>query len=398
MLEHITTIRQFYDLMGDTASVRRPVVEALLGCEGPAPEQIAALRAAAEALRPLAASTQGAALRQGERILAVGPGYETSELEKDLLFLEQGEEALLEHLAGLHPAFQEELDRGIEFLEGGVRVLLTDRDGTVNNYCGRYLSSVQSAYNAVFLARFAAVTREPVILTSAPLSGLLSMSTLPPDRYILAGSKGREYRDRQGFSGRLAVDPGRQRVLDRFNRALGDLVSREPYLTFPLIGSGLQLKHGQTTVARQDIHGSIPPEDSRAFLEAVTALVEGLDPRGEVLRIEDTGKDIEIVLTVEGAPGELKDFDKGDGARFLDRELSLRLADGSVLVCGDTASDLPMARAALEAGPDARVVFVTGDETLKSMVRRDCPQHLFVSSPDVLVALLGRVGRMAGGT
>jgi hypothetical protein len=33
--------------------------------------------------------------------------------------------------------------------------LISDRDGTINNYCGRYLSSVQSVYNGVFLTRFA---------------------------------------------------------------------------------------------------------------------------------------------------------------------------------------------------------------------------------------------------
>ena len=48
--------------------------------------------------------------------------------------------------------------------------LITDRDGTINNYCGRYKSSVQSAYNSIFLSRFATdCCQNSIILTAAPL-------------------------------------------------------------------------------------------------------------------------------------------------------------------------------------------------------------------------------------
>jgi len=69
--------------------------------------------------------------------------YELTELDKDLIFFEQGEEALMKHFEEIHPGFREHLDAGLAKLEGVVfGNLVTDRDGTMTNYCGRYLSSV----------------------------------------------------------------------------------------------------------------------------------------------------------------------------------------------------------------------------------------------------------------
>lgn len=63
--------------------------------------------------------------------------------------------------------------QGVEFLGGehcSFQNLITDRDGTINNYCGRYKSSIQSAYNSVFLSCFALFCCvNAAILTAAPL-------------------------------------------------------------------------------------------------------------------------------------------------------------------------------------------------------------------------------------
>jgi len=220
---------------------------------------------------------------------------------------------------------------------------------------------------------------------------LEDVSAAPQRLFVLAGSKGREYLDRGKRRGRLPVDKAKQKKLDRLNRRLEALLRDPRYQAYALIGSGLQFKFGQTTVARQDIYGSIPQSESREFMSTVQQLIGEIDPADEIFRIEDTGKDIEIILTVEGEGG-LRDFDKGDGVLFLDGELGLALSRGPNLICGDTSSDIPMASAAAGSSIDTWTIFVTRDEGLKDAVRRVCRHVCFVSEPDVLVTALNNIG------
>jgi hypothetical protein len=278
------------------------------------------------------------------------------------------------------------------------RNLISDRDGTVNNYCGRYLSAIQSAYNAVFLTRFArGCTDNAVVLTSASLEGggLRDVNCAPEEAFIYAGSKGREY-CRHGRSRGSKRLPWAQRVaLRKLNGRLAAVLDRPEYRKFSLIGSGFQRKFGQTTIARQDIGLSVPPEESLRFLAAIEMLVADIDPRRGFFRIEDTGRDIEIMLTVgsSGEGGGVRDFDKGDGVRFLDRKLRLGIGTGPNLVCGDTMSDVPVVEACAGANGGTRVVFVTRDDTLKHKVWAAVPEALVVDEPDTLVAVLDGVAK-----
>jgi hypothetical protein len=397
----IDTVKDFYSSMQQSSVVRRRLVCNILRGEAPRTQDLQFLKSLHTTLKTLPDAEGFVKLEADQRNIRLKVDYELDELEKDLLFLEQGEEALLARMAELHPGFQEELDRAREFcrdMSFPLGCLITDRDGTVNNYCGRYLSSIQSAYNAVFLSRFAeAAVRHAVILTSAPLAdgGLKDLTVSPDGPFVLAGSKGREYLDKRGRRGALAIEADKQRQLERLNRRLSELLRDPGYEIFALIGSGLQFKFGQTTVARQDIYGSIPETESKGFTEVIRELICELDPEGLYFRIEDTGKDIEIILTVEGQSG-LKDFDKGDGILFLDSELGLDLASGDNLICGDTASDVPMVASTATKSPDPWTVFVTRDENLKEAVRRTSERAHFVSEPDVLVCLLNRLGRESG--
>ena len=82
--------------------------------------------------------------------------YEINELKKDIFFLTHSENEFFEYLKNLHANFSEQTEKISEKLKNiKFKNLISDRDGTVNNYCGRYASSVQSVYNAVFLCRFA---------------------------------------------------------------------------------------------------------------------------------------------------------------------------------------------------------------------------------------------------
>ena len=332
----------------------------------------------------------------GEVTTGVDVGYELGELKKDLAYLEGGQGALFGAMAQeTGGGFDREVESVAEFLRSSdTRVFVTDRDGTINNYCARYSTSVQSIYNAVFVTRFAG-TLDPhrsVVLTSAPLlaGGLADVATAPTGAFILAGSKGREYQDHNGSVIRYEIDGKQQEKLDALNLRLEQLLRRPEYRQFAYIGSGLQFKYGQSTVARQDYQGSIPPERSEALLAKVFSILQDIDPGDRFFRVEDTGKDIEISLTLPRASGtrRLSEFDKGQGLRFLDESLQLDITSGGVLICGDTHSDVPMVRYVAERTRDFKTIFVSAGDELQERVRQVAPETLFVSSPDVLVCAM----------
>lgn len=388
----MTTLEQFYALLDETHRWRLAAVSSAL--EG---------RRLGEYLRPL---TEAAAwidrlpgtgvekhIEAGRHQVTVRLDYEASELARDILFIRDGSQALEERLAEDESSFHTQARRAAAFIaEFGPELLITDRDGTINRYCGRYRSSHQSIYNALYLSRFAQqCVHETLILTSAPLfgDGLLCMTAMPDGLVHYAGSKGREYLRKDGRTGSGLIAPEQQRALDDLNRRLEALLAKERYRPFGLIGSGFQRKHGQTTVAHQDVHGSIPDDESAAFRGTVEDLVGEIDPERTVFRTEDTGTDLEIILTVDRA----RDFDKGDGVAFLDTELELTLADSRSLICGDTSSDLPMVeRAFTAAGPERiATIFVTGDTELAERLTALGVRHLVVSSPDVLITAFSLV-------
>ncbi len=396
-LRTIRTLAEFYGLMEETATVRRRLVVDRLADRPPRPDDVVSLERALASLDTIEGEGHDRRLVVGDHTpVDVDLAYEFGELEKDLVYLDVGETAFLDHLARLHGTFDEPVGAIVDRL-GGVApaCFLTDRDGTINNYCGRYRSSIQSAYNAVFLARFARRRCEtPIIITSAPLAdpGIVDVSVTPEGTLVLAASKGREFVDLEGRRHRQPIADEDQALLDRFNRRLEDLVDRPGNRRFGLIGSGLQRKFGQTTVARQDISGSVPPAESAAFLEQVDRIVRDLDPTGDRLVVEDTGLDIEVILTV-GDDGDVRDFGKRDAVGLLERELDLDLAQGPHLVCGDTASDVPMVEAVVERTSATHTVFVTEDDELAKRVGTVCPGAVVVPEPDQLIAALGVLSR-----
>lgn len=428
------TLDTLYSTMAETAVVRRAAVRACLGNE-PTFQHADQLTRLLSRISDWPKDGGRTVLRAGDVVVQTPLDFERRELRRDIELLRHGEEALLTMVSDENPRFlpevafvssrlrthfpipgpvsrsagEDQANRGSA--NGGpagtkppVYAFITDRDGTVVNYCSRYRASVQPAYNALFLARFAgAAAGHSVILSSAPLEsgGLVDVSTVPDDLFVYAGSKGREYRAPGGNSGRLAIPAEQQLLLDRFNAALQRLLRTEEFRIFTLIGSSLQFKFGQTTVARQDVEQSIPVERSQRLLRAVTELVGKTDPEGRTMQIEDTGMDIEIILTLDaerdakdgepnGVRGAVKDFDKGDGIAYLESQLNLNLAAGANLVCGDTASDLPMAEAVGRRSSGSLALFVGADDALRQTAERKCPSICFVSCPDVLVFALNR--------
>ncbi|WP_319470987.1 trehalose 6-phosphate synthase [uncultured Pseudodesulfovibrio sp.] len=387
----LKTLKDFYALMAASRQVRYEAVGTILD-GGKVDEDVVA------SLRNVLGSLEAVPEENGKRILSLDGsrdielemGYEIDETRKDIFYLEEGEDTFLDLLSDLHPGFDEQVAAGKELLAGlDLNCLVTDRDGTINNYCARYLTSIQSIWNSVFLSRFCLnKVQRPVILTSAPLDGLIEISVNPVGKIYYAASKGRECLDFVGRTRRLPISASKQEAIDLLNSRLTSLLLQPEYEKFSLIGSGLQFKFGQSTVARQDIGKSIDEAESMAFLATLTELTEELDPDGVNFRMEDTGLDVEIILTIDAGDG-LKDFDKGDGVKYLNNELGLEMFRGPHLICGDTGSDVPMLEAALEIAPDTRAIYVTEKEDLAKKVSGLTSNALIVSQPDMLVAIMG---------
>ncbi|MFO8087865.1 MAG: hypothetical protein R6T91_08735 [Bacteroidales bacterium] len=320
--------------------------------------------------------------------------YEQEELKKDLYFFHQGQEAFMEKYQTQKD--QKEIRDGVQFLQRysdqKITSFITDRDGTINNYCTRYNTSVQSAYNAVLLTEFAATRKNALILTSAPLSniGLRELSVAPEHHFILAGSKGREYMFND-MMGHQALSDNEKLIMEQLNQDLNQLVKRKKYRIFTRIGSGLQYKFGQTTIARQDIHYSIDQKKSDSFLKEVQKIVSQYNQEKTSLIIEDTGLDIEIILTTPATEkGPTKDYDKGNGLAFLHQALQLDLSHDITLICGDTFSDLPMLDYSVSVNKNTLAIFVTESKKLQEEVRKITSRCYFVTKPDNLIFLLNK--------
>lgn len=384
----IRTLKHFYDLMAQTRASRLQLVENVLKGQPIDPAPRDGLKQALTALEDIPREDDKPILfLDEERRIQVDLTYEIMELRKDIVYLEKGEEELIRCQERLHPGLLGRVDQAAQKLKRlQFNCFITDRDGTINNYCGRYRSSVQSVYNAVFLTRFVENrTLHSIIITAAPLRdpGILDVSVSPEKTMIYAASKGREFVDLMGKRRTYPIDRKKQKPMDDLNERLSRLVGEPAFEKFSLIGSGLQIKFGQTTIARQDISESIPNAESEDFLRKIQNLVSEMDPKQEHFQIEDTGLDIEIHLITEDSH-----FDKGDGVEYLERELNLEMEKGPHLICGDTSSDLPMVEASIKRSSDTWTIFVTRDAGLAESVQSTCPNSIIVPEPDVLITLL----------
>ncbi len=384
--------------MEATRDIRRTIVEQYLGAETVEREAVESLRNALVTLEsiPHEAGTYRVNLT-GTRTVGLDLRYEIGELRKDITFLEQGEDGLYEYLTHLHPRFWDYVNAGVARLKGThFHVFATDRDGTINNYCGRYRSSIQSAYNAVFLARFArACADHSVIVTSAPLSGpgIIDVTTSPADTFIYAASRAREFLDTEAKRHTFRISDEQNQKITDLNERLKELVKQPDFQKFSYIGSGLQCKFGQTTIARQEIGHSIPNDESAAFLKLIQRTVRNLDPEQHFFRIEDTGLDIEITLVIEKPGGKQRDFNKGDGLLFVDRELSLPLSLGPNLICGDNIPDLSMVQVSLDKTSRTAAGFVTESPELRDKVTILCPDSVIVPAVDMLVTIMHKLSQ-----
>lgn len=316
--------------------------------------------------------------------------YEINELKKDLIFLEKGYSGLLDYFEKKYKNFSKEFNLITKNLKNKkIDFFITDRDGTINDYCQRYNSCFQSLYNFLFVGSFTSRVKKTIILTSAPLNDFLKL-ILSKDKVIYAGSKGNEFLDLNGKKHLRNIPSKERKMLNLLSHRIINLLSRTKYKKFSLIGSGFQKKHGQLTISRQDIFNSIPKNQSQNFLKLIRNQVKNIDEEEEFFSINDTGLDIEIDLNLNH-----QKFDKGEGINYILK--SLKLKPENVLVCGDTNSDLLVLKTIKKLNKKIHAIFVTKNRKLKRAVKKIYPEAKFVSNQDVLVAAFYKISNKKNG-
>lgn len=399
----------FYGLMRRTRFVRSEVVRIYFSGIGDCKELVKVLKMSLARLRSVPRPL-GWKPGQDENMhvlvadttrVRVSLKYEKMELMRDITFLGAGddkhfcasEEKLLALLQKQHqhafppsiswvdrsevPPWDDLIQKAVRVLETAAsgqkfRNFITDRDGTTNNYCDRYASSVQSVYNAVWLVQFARhCTKTSIFITAAPLGGrpstegLMEKSVMRPHGVVTyAGSKGREFFDHatQRVAEVERLHASDRELMEELHRRLVALCAKPGNSKFLGIGSGLQRKFGEVTMARNDPAGTIAAPESKRFMSEVRAVKDELDPEGNALDLHDTGTDMELFPRT--AAGGRPTFDKGTGVMCLNEKLSLNIAEGPNLVCGDTGSDVAMIEAVIklmaaaeEAGEDVELKY-----------------------------------------
>jgi len=387
--------------MGETVQARRQAATAILAGKPVPAETVDILTQVLADLMEVGGREAQASLDVAEdQAIALDLTEETRQLENDVVYLEQGREALMKHLGREHHGFRDMVNRGLRLISGQhQQVLLLDADGGLRAPGQRRITAVQPAWNAVSVSRFAlARVEHPVLWSAGPLSGdcgLAERLTLPVHVAALAGSLGREHRRTDGDSGQASLSAEKTALLAAINDRLLQLLTDPTWRAFAYVGNGLQLCRSETRAARQDALESVDPDTSLTLLEHVHDIVDAVDPERVHFRVEDNGLDVAIVPTAAGED-DWWEFTPAEGLRAVDAALGLDLGQGSRLVCCGGPSGLallaaltgPTATIPAAAGAQTRCLFVTDRSELAERAKTVCPATVAVSHPDVLAAIL----------
>lgn len=276
-------------------------------------------------------------------------------------------------------------------------IMITDWDGTMKDYCSQYATNLQPIYSAISMAKFSKMyTRLTAVLTAGPLRGpgILDLTSLPKDGPIVfGGSWGREC----WLNGKRIVhdegisDEGLD-ALERLNSEMSEMLSKsQEFSHFALVGSGVQRKVDRLTLGVQTVCNHIDPDLSSKYQEQVKERLHRVDPNEEFLHFDPSTKlEVEVVIHNKGEKGV--SWDKASGIKRLVETISDSLDSGSVLVCGDTHSDLPMVTYVSSHNKKGLMaLFVTTKNDLQEKVVNivgDSEMCCFVSSPDVIHAAM----------
>jgi len=392
------TLSDFFERMKELHRVRANILKSITSGESIKIKNLIKLERIRSQLENIAIEDEKYTLKNNDgKNVFIELDYELGELKKDNIFLKHGEKELVNYLSNIYNSFSQQVESGVTFIKKyRFDHFVTDRDGTVSNYCGRYKSSIQSIYNAISLSEFSkSIDGQSIILTSAPLfnEGLLSVSLQNDNEYVLSGSKGREILFK-GKEYKYEISELEESKMAQLENAIFKLLKKDEFSTFKNIGSGFQRKFGQITIARQDKNGSIDETKSKDFRNEILSIISKVDNDNEFFSIEDTGLDLEIMLNIKSEDQNIEEFDKGHGLKFIFEQLNENIKGKTVLICGDTHSDVPMLEMAQKMGAKVVSIFVTEEDELKEKVKEVCKHYYFVSSPDVLIYILYKYSKI----
>ncbi|XGW08849.1 hypothetical protein V3C99_011288 [Haemonchus contortus] len=410
----VNTLEDFFSLMMRTRNVRRQIVDRVLKGIPIRQHFMISIRNAKDSLEnSCGADSHTLVLRpspDSSDTAKFDIKNELEEFEKDLSFMDYAQsedvdnvEQFVDTLKSSHPVseekFKEEVEKAVDLLYDAdhLHYFFTDRDGTLKSYACSYPSSIQPAYSGVIQAQFARRCAQTCcILTTAPMMhvGVLDVSTIPPGYYYYGASAGREwFIDPTNKFKDTSIPEKHLQLLDQVFQLIQQLLERQEFRMFTWVGSGLQKHYGHVTIAHQDIYGSVNNQVSEELFEEIHHIVSMLDPDSTVLEVKTSKLDIKIVLKGKGTE---EPFNKGDGIRMLCEKMKCDLKEGNILVCGDSATDLPMLEECLTRNPSGvYTIWVTTDEPLQQKVRDLCGSHnntniAFVSCPEVLLGAMAQ--------
>jgi hypothetical protein len=381
----------FAALMAGSTALRRQTVAAILAGK-PVPAETSAALAQCRDVLDEAVDRDGlAALPVDEdRVLRLDLSEEARQLENDVLYVEEGREALMKHLGRQRHGLRDAVRQGLrELAVQGIETLLCQTDALLRAPGQRFVTAVQPAWNAVALGRFAAARAARTVLWSAaPLfgPGISDLHALPRRACVLAGSLGRQIVDATGRESASPLSLAKASLLEGINARLAMLLADPDWRAFAYVGSGLQFRRGETVLARQDSRGSIDEDASLALLEHVHDIVDAVDPEREHFRVEDDGCDVVVTPTVSAADAG-QEYSAREGLRALEQALGADFATGPHLVCCTGQDGLELLEALLEKNRDVRCLFVGDREDLGRKARELCPHAALAAHPDIAAAL-----------
>ncbi|CAK5081705.1 unnamed protein product [Meloidogyne enterolobii] len=416
----VTTLDDFFNIMLRTRDVRKAIVERVL--KGiPIRQHFAiSLQNAKESLE-LACKPDSFKIELQSGVDATVSNKnntvefyiknEIEELEKDLKFLEfiQSEdvfniEQFISSLQIYHPDSEERFRNEVAavvdmfFDADHFNYFFTDRDGTLKSYSCAYPASIQPAYSGVIQAQFARRCAQTcAIVTTAPLMqvGILDVNTIPEGYYYIGASVGREwYVDPDNKFKDQSIPEHDLQQLNLVFDSIAYLLEDSEFKIFNLIGSGLQKHFGHVTIAHQDSSNTIPTELKKKIDDKIHAIVEDIDPNNQLFEIIIDDRDIKIFVKTEF--GGI--FDKGNGIELLINHLKCDLTEGTILVCGDSITDIPMLEYCLIKNPkNVYTVWVVNGQNiqLRNQVHDLCKKYgnehlVFVSCPEVLLGSMAQ--------
>lgn len=392
---HIEPVESFDGLlvlMAQTAALRRQAAAAILAGRPLPAELPAGLGLALAELRKAAGRDHVASLSQGEDVsLDLNLAEEISQLENDIAYLEDGREALLKRLGKHRPGLRDAIRRGLKNIAGEtVNSFICDCDALYRPASQRLLTTIQPAWNAVAASRFAmARSKKPLLWSDAPLTGpgIIDRATMPPQTFAYGASLGRQWQTPDGNQGEAPLSQEKTDLLEAINARLAVLMADPAWIAFTCVGTGLQFRRGETSIARQDATASIDEDASLALLEHVHDVVDAVDPERLHFRVDDDGHDITITPTA--ANRDLwNDFSPAEGLRNLNAALGLNLETGPHLVCCTGPQGVSLLAAMAGYTADLRAIFVTDRDDLAHRATTICPRTAIVRHPDTVAAIL----------